>query len=391
MHLVYYYCEVSYLNNFSCGGYYIRVSNSESTGKGIYLNGKHELECVSDYCFHKIEEKVSIADVYAIYDSEDGSVITGNKYGVYKIDSNGNYFIFTEKFRFEYLPKSWFISTEEWMKSSTYEKKEIIEKSKYACSLLDNTTQKNKSNIEDDSFKKEQKKKLEVVSAVSRKIAENTGVSVTKIISYLPKKIYFMMILIVVANTLFAFVTKNVLFGIVAVWLFITAITGRKSEKKVIDKEIKIDLSNYERLNSMNKLSLNMLGKIKQIENYMTIMRYRGVNEEIILLVEQSINLTVFTTIQDDYYSSNKEEIDERLNKFLDNTLEYIKTSLQNKDMEIYQIKKNLSEDYLKMIDRNSEMFKSITKDLGQLSNIFGEEKSQKKEEPTKTSEISEK
>ena len=131
--------------------------------------------------------------------------------------------------------------------------------------------------------------------------------------------------------------------------------------------------------------------KIKQIENYMTIMRYRGVNEEIILLVEQSINLTVFTTIQDDYYSSNKEEIDERLNKFLDNTLEYIKTSLQNKDMEIYQIKKNLSEDYLKMIDRNSEMFKSITKDLGQLSNIFGEEKSQKKEESTKTSEISEK
>ena len=271
MHLVYYYCEVSYLNNFSCGGYYIRVSNSESTGKGIYLNGKHELECVSDYCFHKIEEKVSIADVYAIYDSEDGSVITGNKYGVYKIDSNGNYFIFTEKFRFEYLPKSWFISTEEWMKSSTYEKKEIIEKSKYACSLLDNTTQKNKSNIEDDSFKKEQKKKLEVVSAVSRKIAENTGVSVTKIISYLPKKIYFMMILIVVANTLFAFVTKNVLFGIVAVWLFITAITGRKSEKKVIDKEIKIDLSNYERLNSMNKLSLNMLGKIKQIENALQI------------------------------------------------------------------------------------------------------------------------
>ena len=59
----------------------------------------------------------------------------------------------------------------------------------------------------------------------------------------------------------------------------------------------------------------------------------------------------------------------------LDNTLEYVKTSLQNKDMEIYQIKKNLSKDYLKMIDDNSEMFKSITKDLGQISNIFDEKK----------------
>lgn len=148
-----------------------------------------------------------------------------------------------------------------------------------------------------------------------------------------------------------------------------------KKETTIVDKEIAIDLQNYERLNAMNKLPLDLLGKIQQLQNYMTIMRYREVSEDIIGLVEQSVNLTVFTTIQDDYYSSNAEEINKRLNEFLDNTLEYVKTSLQNKDMEIYQIKKNLSKDYLKMIDDNSEMFKSITKDLGQISNIFDEKK----------------
>ena len=118
-----------------------------------------------------------------------------------------------------------------------------------------------------------------------------------------------------------------------------------KKETTIVDKEIAIDLQNYERLNAMNKLPLDLLGKIQQLQNYMTIMRYREVSEDIIGLVEQSVNLTVFTTIQDDYYSSNAEEINKRLNEFLDNTLEYVKTSLQNKDMEIYQIKKNLSKD----------------------------------------------
>lgn len=384
MKISYYYCDASYLAYFSRGSKYIRISDSESSGKGIYLNGNHELECINDACFHPLDEKVSVMDVYSVYSCGDGSVIAGKKYGVYKVNTDGNYYIFTEKFHFEYLPKIWFIDFSTWKSLSTYERKEKIELSKIPCKRFDNMVDKSSAEeSEENRKKKEQRKKLEAISNVSKRIAENTGSSVTTTVSYLPKNIFLMMLLIVIADIIFAFVTKNVVFAITAIWLLITAIVGRKSEKTVIGSKIKVDLANYEILNSMNNLPLDMLGKIKQIENYMTIMKYRQINEDIIRLIEQSINLTVFTTIQDEYYSSNKKEINERLNEFLDNILKYVKTSLQNKDMEIYQIKKNLSEDYLKMIDKNSEMFKSITEGLGNLSDIF-EDKETKKEEKKK-------
>lgn len=383
MKVSYYLCTTSSLQNFSYCSRYIRIRDSEEfSGKGIYLNGNHELECVPDAAFREDENKLSVIEVMSIYNCADGSIMAGNKYGVYKIGANGEYYIFNEKFRYSFYPKEWFISINEWRKIPSDQEETYFKMSYDECKKLDNTSLKKKEeDAKEEENKKELKKRIELINSISNTIAKNTGVSITKTISHMPKNICAILLLIAGFEFVLAFFMKEVLFGIVGFWTLIAFLMGRKTKDVLIDKEIKIDLQNYERLLAMNKLPLTMLGKIQQIQNYMTIMRYRQVNEEIILLVEQSVNLTVFTTIQDDYYSSNKEEIDERLNEFLDNTLEYIKTSLQNKDMEIYQIKKNLSEDYLKMIDKNSEMFKSITKDLSCLSDIFENKDESNKEE----------
>lgn len=378
MKVEYYLCISASLKNFSYGSKYIRVRNSNFKDKGIYLNGSYELECVNDSFFTTSENKLSVMDVYAIYSSKDGSIIAGKKYGVYKVNSDNYYNIFTEKFVFKYFPNSWFISYEEWIGFNDESFKKYCNEHREYCQILDHTSTRSESQTETaklEKEKKEKKAKIDLINNVSKTIAKNTGVSVTTTVSKMPKSVFWLLLSIVALGIVFCIATKNALFAIIAFWTFITAMIGRKKEEVLIDKEIEVDLQNYERLNAMNKLPLNMLGKIQQLQNYMTIMRYRKVSEDIIGLVEQSVNLTVFTTIQDDYYSSNKEEIDKRLNEFLDNTLEYVKTSLQNKDMEIYQIKKNLSQDYLQMIDKNSEMFKSITKDLEKVSNIFEENK----------------
>lgn len=375
MKVTYYVCKTSNLRYFSYSNKYIRVRNSNFEGRGIYLNCNHELECVDDYLFELDTNKLSVMEVYAIYSSADGSVLAGTKYGVYKIDSDGDYYVFTEKFRFEYLPKSWFVPCKDVSGLTGEQFRDYCKEHIEYCKRLDNTSAKQEDKMKLEEIERKKKEKIDLINTVSNTIAKNTGVSITTTITKMPKITFWTLISLTILAAVLGIATQNVLLGMVATQIFLVTMFGRKKEATIVDKEIAVDLQNYERLNAMNKLPLDLLGKIQQLQNYMIIMRYREVSEDIIGLVEQSVNLTVFTTIQDDYYSSNTEEINKRLNEFLDNTLEYVKTSLQNKDMEIYQIKKNLSKDYLKMIDDNSEMFKSITKDLGQISNIFDEKK----------------
>lgn len=375
MKVTYYVCKTSNLRNFSYSNKYIRVRDSNFEGRGIYLNGNHELECVDDYWFEIDTNKLSVMEVYAIYSSADGSVLAGTKYGVYKIDSDGDYYVFTEKFRFEYLPKGWFVLCKDVSELTGEQFRDYCKEHIEYCKRLDDTSAKQEDKMKLEEIERKKKEKIGLINTVSNTIAKNTGVSITTTITKMSKITFWTLISLTILEVVLGVATQNALFDMVAVQTFLIAMFGRKKEATVTNKEITVNLQNYERLNSMNKLPLDLLGKIQQLQNYMTIMRYREVSEDVIGLVEQSVNLTVFTTIQDDYYSSNIEEINKRLNEFLDNTLEYVKTSLQNKDMEIYQIKKNLSKDYLKMIDDNSEMFKSITKDLGQISNIFDEKK----------------
>lgn len=375
MKVTYYVCKTSNLRYFSYSNKYIRVRNSNFEGRGIYLNCNHELECVDDYLFELDTNKLSVMEVYAIYSSADGSVLAGTKYGVYKVDSDGDYYVFTEKFRFEYLPKGWFVPCKDVSGLTGEQFRDYCKEHIEYCKRLDNTSAKQEDKMKLEEIERKKKEKIDLINTISNTIAKNTGVSITTTITKMPKITFWTLISLTILAAVLGIATQNVLLGMVATQIFLVTMFGRKKEATIVDKEIAIDLQNYERLNAMNKLPLDLLGKIQQLQNYMTIMRYREVSEDIIGLVEQSVNLTVFTTIQDDYYSSNTEEINKRLNEFLDNTLEYVKTSLQNKDMEIYQIKKNLSKDYLKMIDDNSEMFKSITKDLGQISNIFDEKK----------------
>ena len=54
------------------------------------------------------------------------------------------------------------------------------------------------------------------------------------------------------------------------------------------------------------------------------------VHTDILKLLQESINLTIYISTDEKYYLSHKEELDDKLIEFLDNTLKYIETLKDN-------------------------------------------------------------
>lgn len=81
-------------------------------------------------------------------------------------------------------------------------------------------------------------------------------------------------------------------------------------------------------------MPIEILGKIKKIENELIILNYKKIDSSILDLLKQSVNLTIYVSTNEEYYLENKEELDSKLQEFLNNTLSYIKTLKDNQEIE---------------------------------------------------------
>ena len=95
------------------------------------------------------------------------------------------------------------------------------------------------------------------------------------------------------------------------------------------------------------------------------------VHTDILKLLQESINLTIYISTDEKYYLSHKEELDDKLIEFLDNTLKYIETLKDNRKIEETYIKGSISKDILSMIDKNNELLKDMIKDNHYLVDIY--------------------
>ena len=167
------------------------------------------------------------------------------------------------------------------------------------------------------------------------------------------------------------FIFNKDLIGIILILLFFGVFFYQSKTKTKEDERFNIDINFYEKLKAQNLLPLELLGKIKLVENEIIILKYLNVNKDIIKLLQSSINLTIFISTNEQYYNSNKKKIDTQLTEFLDNTLKYIETLKENRKIESLYIENQISQDILNMIDKNNELFKDLIKDNHYLVDIY--------------------
>lgn len=373
---IHYYTWEQYSNNnFKYDAEYIRLYDAETNGYGIYLNRHKELVVEKDSLFTYHSKVEPIMDVVCIYQPEDYSVKRENVYSVFKMNDE-SVKVFTEKNEFAYLPRDWFYTSEQWFQKNHEEREAYMEKVKGILnSKVVEMERKNKEEKEAEKIKKEQEEKLQqelnLISAVSNAIGKNTSISKKVTETKIPRYVFGFYVGLSFILWLIGCLTQEYSLCVIgAIWIVCTFFLTRPPKDKT-EELFEINVEYYDKIKAQNILPLDILGKMKLIENYIVIMRYKKIDEEIINLLQQSINMTVYFPTNDRYYEVNKEELNAKLNEFLDNTLAYVQQLLDDKEMEKIYIEKSMANDYLNMIDKNNELFKSIIKDKHHLTDIF--------------------
>ena len=370
--LVYYKLN-EFHNNFSYGESYIRYADGNEIKTGLYINNYHQLECLPDRLFDYSKTIYAIKNVVCIF-TPDSSFKLRKIYPIYKAD-NENYLILNENLKLTDVNKEFFIDEDDWILLSYKGKDNII--SEYTEKLNKEQIEKQKK-IEEQKLKEEKEielsNKLQLIRNIFSSI--NNSLHQDKIITkiFMPKRIKLFYYMISFIGLLFGVCFKQIgLILFCLLFLVCNFILLRTYKKEKDKEEFEVDINNYERLQFQNKLPIEILGKIKKIENELIILNYKKIDSSILDLLKQSVNLTIYVSTNEEYYLENKEELDSKLQEFLNNTLSYIKTLKDNQEIESNYIGVEISKNIIGMIDKNNELFKSMIKYNHYLTDIYKE------------------
>lgn len=352
---------------------YIFLGNeNEDKINGIYISHNHEKQICSNAHFRLSSAMKPIKDMVCIYEGTKKTLTPFNEYSIFQyIECDENdickirYLIVDDFYRFTKYPADYFISIEEYnqikdldnLNDIIHEKvKPVIEKSK----LIEEFPIKEKliesiyelsectNNLDNDLLNSnEQNRKLKRLKKDLAIIIDMMFIC-SSFIAFSPKIVSMVLLVIVIILYILGF-------------LNLRAIKIEDEKEKISD-----DFRTLNSLEKVNQLPLQLLGKVKLIENNIQILNKLDISQDILKLVYDSIN---FTTLLIQYESDDNTY--KKLDNFLDKTLEYVKTLKENKFIEEEYIKRELANNINSLIDRNSAMFESMVEDNKYLIDQF--------------------
>lgn len=183
--------------------------------------------------------------------------------------------------------------------------------------------------------------------------------------------IYFIEYIVMLMIPLIAFATL----GIGVFTTYFLFINKNNISKDYIETntndDVNINIANddidLDTIDLINKLPIELLGKIKFIENELLLLKRINVSDEVLSLINECVTQTTsLLKLEKDKLIENNtinEHIINKLNNYLDNTIEYIHSLRANKEIEERYIKEQLAETIYDAIDKNTEIFKFMAKD----------------------------
>lgn len=121
-------------------------------------------------------------------------------------------------------------------------------------------------------------------------------------------------------------------------------------------------LVEYEKVKQYNQLPYTILGKIKYIENEILLLEYQEYSKEIINVLKKNINLTLLIAFQEDNETIDNSNIIEKIESYLDTTIEYINSLKLNKQLFNKEIELKVVDDIIGIIDDNEAVLKDLIK-----------------------------
>lgn len=293
--------------------------NDEYKSCGNYIGDEGHVVVANNNNFEKSHVVISIKNVVCVYVEKGVTMTVGKEYSVYKITSAKynnvcNYAVVNDSYEYEEYPAYCFMTKEEYLEIKNHPNfKWVIEK-KVLSAKYD----------EDADYSKEHIKKiLDAVNERSSKLIYKSVVSKKSTKKSLLKR------MVLAAR------------GIDSVDL---------NNRFLLDKGMALE--------KINTLPLEMLGKIKIVENNIEILDVIGVSKEIIALVSESINLTL--ALLD--YNHNEDTI-LKIHEFLNNTITYCNTLRNNKNIEQSYIANKLANNINSAIENNNILFEQMIED----------------------------
>jgi hypothetical protein len=341
--------------NFLYGHLYIRYKNGPITEgyhkTGIYFNDKNQKEAVPDYLFNDYEVLYPLMELVCVYASLDGNLNMGTRYFVFSEDID-KYKVLNEKGEFKFYPKEYFMEIKDWVNASDEERNTLVEKA---------------------SVQKKEAEKLKKLENVTKAITNYVAISKTTHEVKISKFDSIALFVMSFMELIISFILKDiamVIFGLSLLAMTI-AMTIYSSKKTRFNEEYDMDINKYELLTQENKFPLEVLGKIKFIQNKLIILNSKKVDDDIIGLLQQNINLTIALMGSGNYYEENKEVLDEKANELLDNSMKYIDILENDKIVQDNFIKETLSNQIIEAIDQNNKLFNSMIKDHHYLTDFY--------------------
>lgn len=395
-------CQESY-RSFKYGCEYIKLKKDPTNNKyAYYIDGEGLVQIVNSCYFSYSRELIESFTVISLFTSKDGTLTEDNEYSVFKTNKDETFTILNDANIFKRHHKGLFIKKELYKK---YEAEGILEdkiaEKKKEYEALCEEIKKEEERIAKEEAEKKALKKLKEKEAkekanrekfilkVIKATKENNTVVVSvednsnkellneSAISNIDRNFKWLRYIlsgglgilvggyfgksvpIVIAST----IGFNALFDIMYTCAFKLK-KAPKIETKVVDKSVNSpnNVLSYKRNECLDKLDLTILGKIKKVELNIDMLEAIDGDSEIISLLKESISLTLSLNEFSDV------DMSEKLNEFLDNTLEYINTLKTNRQIEEKYIREKLAENIISVIDNNNELFKSMIKDNGELN-----------------------
>ena len=307
-------------NSFTKGNNYLYLGdNDEYASCGNYVGDEGNIVVGNNNNFQESHVVINIKDVVCVYASKGDAMTTGETYSVYKITSNKygstcDYAVVNDEYEYVEYPDYYFLTKEEYMEIKYSPNYDWIIEKKFLSAKYDN---------DDGSLKENIEKILEIANERSNKLRYKTFVTRKSSEKNILKKI-------------------------------ILSIKGIKcidlNNRFLLDKSIALE--------KINTLPLEILGKIKIIENNIEILDMIGIPKEIIGLVSESISLTL--ALLD--YNHNEDTII-KIDEFLNNTITYCNTLRNNKNIEQSYIANKLAENINNAIENNNILFQEMIKD----------------------------
>lgn len=363
------------MNGFNENKEYIFLGDDENNeNNGIYISETNEKQICSNISFRLSSAMKPIKDMVCIYEGANKTLTPFNVYSIFRYEETPKdslykrrYLIVDDFYKFTKYPADYFITIEEFEKLKELPNFEEVIKAK-----VDKLKEKNKI-VEEMPFKMELIEQIYELSESTDLTVHNDIIDDTqnKQLKRAKKNISIVIDMIFITSLIINITPKtvstvlNILISILSILAYL-----KIKDIKVYENDTTEDLSDSIRacnsLEQVNKLPVEVLAKIKIIENNIQILNRLNISNDILKLVKDSVD---FTTLLIQYESNDTTA--KKLEEFLDNTIEYIKTLKENKNIEEEYIKKELAENINVLIDKNSIIFKSMVEDNKYLIDHF--------------------